>query len=128
MISDGLRLWQTHPYLFIAHDLAVVRHISDLVAVMYLGHVVEMAPKDRLFDNPLHPYTNALLLAVPVPYPRRERQREHSVIGGNVPSAINPPSGCRFHPRCPLAFEPCDNVGPERREVESGHWVASHAV
>ncbi len=115
-------------YLFIAHDLAVVRHISDRVAVMYLGRVVEMAPKDRLFDNPLHPYTHALLQAVPVPNPRQERQREHTVIRGNVPSAINPPSGCRFHPRCPLAFEPCDHVVPEWREVESDHWVACHAV
>ncbi len=115
-------------YLFIAHDLAVVRHISDRVAVMYLGRVVEMAPKERLFENPLHPYTNALLLSVPVPNPRLERQREHTVISGNVPSAINPPSGCRFHPRCPLAFEPCDHVVPEWREVETGHWVACHAV
>ena len=115
-------------YLFIAHDLAVVRHICDRVAVMYLGRVVELAPKERLFENPLHPYTNALLLSVPVPNPRLERQRERTVISGNVPSAINPPSGCRFHPRCPLAFEPCDHVVPEWREVESGHWVACHAV
>ena len=115
-------------YLFIAHDLAVVRHISDRVAVMYLGRVVEMAPKERLFSNPLHPYTHALLQAVPVPNPRQERQREHTVIRGNVPSAINPPSGCRFHPRCPLAFDPCSHTVPEWREVESGHWVACHAV
>ena len=115
-------------YLFIAHDLAVVRHISDRVAVMYLGRMVELAPKSQLFDNPLHPYTHALLQAVPIPNPRQERQREHTVIRGNVPSAINPPNGCRFHPRCPLAFEPCDHMVPEWREVEAGHWVACHAV
>lgn len=115
-------------YLFIAHDLAVVRHISDRVAVMYLGRMVELAPTARLFDHPLHPYSHALLQAVPVPNPHQERQREHIIIQGTVPSAINPPSGCRFHPRCPLAFEPCDQIVPEWREVDSGHWVACHAV
>ena len=115
-------------YLFIAHDLAVVRHICDRVAVMYLGRVVEMAPKARLFSAPLHPYTHALLQSVPLPNPRQERQRQHTVIEGNISSAINPPSGCRFHPLCPLAFEPCDHVVPEWREVETDHWVACHAV
>ena len=87
-----------------------------------------MASKERLFRNPQHPYTHALLQAVPVLIPRQERQRERAVIRGNVPSAINPPSDCRFHPRCPLGFEPCDDVVPEWREVETGHWVACHAV
>ena len=115
-------------YLFIAHDLAVVCHICDRVAVMYLGRVVEMTPKARLFSAPLHPYTQALLQSAPLPNPRQERQRQYTVIEGNVPSAINPPSGCRFHPRCPPAFEPCDHVVPEWREVETDHWVACHAV
>ena len=115
-------------YLFIAHDLAVVRHISDRIAVMYLGRMVELAPSRRLFAQPLHPYTDALLQSVPIPNPRLERQRNRKVIAGNIPSALEPPTGCRFHPRCPLAFEPCSEVVPEWREVEDGHWVACHAV
>ncbi|HEX2830070.1 MAG TPA: ABC transporter ATP-binding protein [Burkholderiales bacterium] len=111
-------------YLFIAHDLAVVRHISDRIVVMYLGRAMEIADRDALYENPLHPYTRALLDAVPIPDPAVEATREHRVLGGEVPSPLNPPQGCVFHTRCPLASEECKQVVPELREAQPGHYVA----
>ncbi len=115
-------------YLFIAHDLSVVRHLCQRVAVMYLGKLVELAQCDELFDNPMHPYTRALLQAVPIPDPTVEGGRDHQVIQGEVPSPMNPPPGCVFHPRCALAVESCSAAAPALREVVPGHWAACTEV
>jgi len=111
-------------YIFIAHGLHVVKHVSDRVGVMYLGKLVEVAPTDALFDNPQHPYTKALLTAIPIPDPARRGKRQ--LLEGDVPSPAKPPPGCRFHTRCPIAVEGCRQEEPLHRKTESGHLVACH--
>ena len=115
-------------YLFIAHDLAAVRQISDRIIVMYLGHLVELADGNEIYENPQHPYTQALISAVPIPDPEVEAARERIVLQGDVPSPLNPPSGCVFHTRCPYAFDKCKKDMPEFKETTPGHFVACHLM
>jgi len=124
LLKDLQREFEGLTYIFIAHDLAVVKHVSDRIAVMYLGHIVELAPAAEVCERPLHPYTKALLSAVPVPDPVVEETRERIILSGEVPSPLHPPAGCTFHERCSLAIPACSQGVPELREVKPGHFVA----
>ena len=115
-------------YLFIAHDLAVVRNISDRVVVMYLGKIMEVTTSDKLYDDPLHPYTTSLLSAVPIPDPVVDRTRQRIILKGDVPSPVDPPSGCPFHTRCPQATDICKNETPKLKMVKDDHWTACHLI
>jgi oligopeptide/dipeptide ABC transporter ATP-binding protein len=111
-------------YLFIAHDLSVVKHLCDRIGVMYLGRMVELGSKQELYENPLHPYTQALLSSVPIPNPKKKKER--IILQGDVPSPANPPQGCAFHPRCASCMEICKTVRPEFKKAEDGRFVACH--
>jgi oligopeptide/dipeptide ABC transporter ATP-binding protein len=121
-LQDELHL----SYLFVAHDLSVVRHVSDRIAVMYLGKIMELSPSEELYVKPIHPYTVALLAAVPIPDPKENRARERIVVGGEPPNPIDPPSGCRFHTRCPFATDICRVAEPPLTEYPNGHVAACH--
>jgi oligopeptide transport system ATP-binding protein len=128
-LMDELKADLGLTYLFIAHDLSMVRYISDRVAVMYLGRIVELSERDEVFDHPLHPYTQALLSAIPIPDPEVEEKRQRLILEGDVPSPANPPEGCRFHPRCSYATDICKEEDPEFRNMNvngTDHWVACH--
>ena len=129
-LMDDLLVELGLTYLFIAHDLSMVRYISDRVAVMYLGRIVELSDRDEVFDHPLHPYTQALLSAIPIPDPEKEEKRQRLILEGDVPSPANPPKGCRFHPRCSYATDICKEDDPQFRDLKHNgdvdHWVACH--
>ncbi|KAF0824121.1 dipeptide ABC transporter ATP-binding protein [Cytobacillus firmus] len=125
-LLKGLQKKKGLTYLFIAHDLSMVKHISDRIGVMYLGHLVELTTSENLYKNPLHPYTQALLSAIPIPDPDVEDHRERIILEGELPSPMNPPSGCVFRTRCPYAMEACASMKPEWQEIEKDHFVACH--